>query len=184
MAKVVANHLHELRQSRYLANALAVIIPESNLPLIALDLEQTMRGLKIPNILFMTEDRGNSNALDMPGSVTTVKKKREMVFIMINYYMKISKISFSENFLVSLLENTNLDNVQVEFIQQLRKFSQQRITTRNHRENVDEVHVVYNGKMCGANDDFVMALLIAVYHHRVFFKEEKYSAYWFGSRQF
>lgn len=165
-----------------LRDALIVMIPESNLPVIAVELEKSLRrDFKIQNLTFMTEDKGNDNARDMPGSVTTARKKKEMVYIMIHTYMKNYQISFSSDFVWVIKEQQSIESVYDEFIQQLRKFSQKRIVTRNHHENTDQVHFAYSGKMCGANDDFVMALLIAVYHQRVFFDDEKYQMYRFGA---
>lgn len=151
------------------------MIPESNLPGLAMDLQNSLRiEYKVKNLLFMTEDTGNTNARDMPGSVTTARKKKDMVYMLINRYMRSEAISFSTDFDWVSKEDNTIESVYDEFVSQLRKFSQKRITTRNHHENVDVVHIAYSGKMCGANDDFVMALMIAVYHHWVFFNDERY----------
>ena len=140
--------------------------------------------MQTPNLTFILEDRGNSAVRDMPGSYTTARSKVQMFYLFRNQYMKKGMVKFSEDFLVANREFASLppDKVKDEFVAEMRKFAQKRITRRNNRDGgYDEIEFAYSGKVAGVNDDFVMALMIGVLSYQQFLSpsnRDKYGKYW------
>lgn len=175
VAEVVQLHVEKCRSLRALRGATAIIIPESNLPFAATELQRELKDtLKLDNHLFMLEDGGNGRK-DLPGSVTTHTKKLEMVNLLIKDYLQCNRICYHDPFLVMLEDDSAVpDSVQLEVTRQLRGFKQKR---RYKQDAEDQVacQIIYTGKEpVGTNDDFVIALLIAVYYEKKFREEGRY----------
>jgi hypothetical protein len=181
VADVVVSHINRCREIKGLRNALAVIIPESNLPFAAVELQRELKQYnpRLENHMFMLEDGGSSkstNVKDLPGSVTTHTKKNEMVHLLINQYLQPKQVCFHKPFLVTMEEDSGVpDSVQLEVTRQLRGFKQKR-RYRPDAEDQVKCQIIYTGKEpVGTNDDFVMALLIAVYYEKKFREDPRYA---------
>jgi hypothetical protein len=179
VAQVVKMHVDRCRsQIRALKHATAIIIPESNLPFAAVELQRELKsGLEaaLDNHLFMLEDGGGNGRKDLPGSVTTHTKKLEMVDLLIKEYLEPRRICYHDPFLCTLEDDSAVpDSVQLEVTRQLRGFKQK----RRYRPDADDqvvCQIIYTGKEpVGTNDDFVIALLIAVYYERKFRQDARY----------
>ena len=83
---------------------MAIIIPESNLPFAAVDLQKEVKyTYRLDNHMFMLEDGGNGRK-DLPGSVTTHTKKLEMVQILIDIILfKLELLLIGNLLLVAVL---------------------------------------------------------------------------------
>jgi hypothetical protein len=184
VANVVASHVRKCRELKSLQYAIAIIIPESNLPFCSRELQKDMKEVvRLDNHIFMTEDSsgyGVNGRKDLPGSITTHNKKLEMVDILINTYLQQNRICFHQPFIVSQEDIAGVESVQLEVVSQLRGFKKR----RKHKFDADDqvvCQIIYTGKEpAGKNDDFVMALLIAVYNYREFMRLEKYRPYRIG----
>ena len=178
VAEVVYAHVERCRQITALKRALAIIVPESNLPFAAVDLQKELKyTLRLENHMFMLEDGGNGRK-DLPGSVTTHTKKLEMVQLLIKHYLQPQRICYHDPFIVVMDEMAGVEDVQLEVTKQLRGFKQKRRYHTDAEENV-ACQIIYTGKEpVGTNDDFVMALLIAVYHEKKFREDPRYAPYW------
>ncbi len=183
MADVVYAHVAKCRALSALAHAKVVIIPESNLPFAAVDLQKELKYGNVElcrpplyNMLFMMEDGGKGRK-DLPGSVTTHTKKLEMVELLIKQYLRPQRICYHNPFLVVMDDMAGVEDVQLECTKQLRGFKQK----RRYRQDADEqvvCQIIYTGKEpVGHNDDFVMALMIACYHEKKFREDARYHAY-------
>lgn len=138
-----------------------------------------MRDLQVTRCIFMNEDNnpGSQYRNDLPGSLTTRTNKPEMVECLIEDYFKKRRIVFHRDFIVAEPEYSTVNDVQGEFVRQLRNFCCKRKECRA-RDGSTYFEKFYLGKIGGGNDDFVLALLIGVYMHRQFFSNRKYSLYW------
>jgi hypothetical protein len=181
VADVVHAHVLKCRELRALRHAQAVIIPESNLPFAAVDLQKELKygnqyRRPLENMLFMMEDGGNGRK-DLPGSVTTHTKKLEMVELLVKQYLRPNRICYHHPFQVVMDDMAGVEDVQLECTKQLRGFKQK----RKYRQDADEqvaCQIIYTGKEpVGSNDDFVMALLIACYHEQKFRTDARYHVY-------
>ena len=177
-AQMVVRHIEACKQLPFLEYALPIIIPESNLPLVAMQLQHTLKHDYKFRCQFMTEDKNkNDPGYNLPGAITTHTNKAESVNILIQNYLKPNKIVFYHDFLVEASESaeaTSGINVKREFERQLREF--QRIKKyKDGRDGSKYVDFSYHGKVSGRNDDFVMTLLIAVRMFKVFSEKEKYA---------
>lgn len=177
MAEVVQLHVEKCRSEiRALRGATAIIIPESNLPFAAVELQRELKNtLKLENHLFMLEDGGNGRR-DLPGSVTTHTKKLEMVNLLIKEYLQLNRVCYHAPFMCTLEDDSAVpDSVQLEVTRQLRGFKQR----RRYRTDADDqvaCQIIYTGKEpVGTNDDFVIALLIAVYYEKKFREDGRYA---------
>jgi hypothetical protein len=137
-------------------------------------------GVDLERHIFMYEDSKGGGIKDLPGSITTHRKKLEMVDIFIKVYLQKNKICFHKPFIVTQ-EVAGIEDVQLEVIKQLRGFKKRR-KYKFDSDDQNVCQIIYTGKEpAGKNDDFVMALLIAVYHHKVFFTDPRYQRFWFGN---
>lgn len=177
-ADMVVRHIERCKELPFLQYALPIIIPESNLPLIAMQLQRDLKRDYKVRWQFMTEDK-NKNDLGhtLPGSVTTHTNKLESVNILTQNYLKKNKIVFYQDFVVAAsegAETTSGINVKKEFERQLRDFARIK-KYKDARDGSKYVEFSYHGKSSGCNDDFVMTLLIAVRMHKIFWEKEKYA---------
>jgi hypothetical protein len=182
VADVVEKHVCECRKLKALSNATAIIIPESNLPFAAVQLQRELKEKRLENHIFILDDsgrkRGNAGNYvykDLPGSITTHAKKIEMVQLLIREYLQPGRICYHDPFIVTMEEDSAIvDFVQLEVTRQLRGFKQKR-RYRTDGEDTVRCQIVYTGKEpVGTNDDFVMALLLAVYHERDFRTDQRF----------
>ena len=181
VGRVVKSHIEKCREIKALQYALAVIIPEAN-GTGQLDIVRALNNEHyVENKMFMTEDssgRGRGRQRDLPGSVTTHRKKLEMVHILSHDYLKRGLIGFAHGFVVAERESCRVPDVQLEIVKHTRNFRKQRIYTTD-AEGAPQCEVIFTGKKTGdKNDDFIMALLLAVYNRQIFFESDAYSHYW------
>ena len=108
---MVASHIKKCREIPALTHALAVVIPESNLPVIATGILRGLKGLALRGCIFMTEEdnKGSSIRYDMPGSITTHKNKPEMVH-MLKETMRAKRVVFYRHFIVAEAEFSAVDD--------------------------------------------------------------------------
>lgn len=174
---MIQQHVTECKKIPFLAYALPIITVESNMHTIAQEVARTLKLSLRMKCQFMTEDKSKAGTQeDIPGSFTTRTNKLEMIQILINSYFNPRLIKFYENFVVTVSEGeeaTSFINVKNEFVRELRDFSRIK-KYKTTSEGTQIVQFFYNGKTKGANDDLVMALLIAVLMHRRFTTEDKY----------
>ena len=181
VGQIVASHIAKCRTHPFLANCLAIVIPECNMATIAQNIMIAMRQLNVPRCIFMTEDndKGAAHQYDMPGSLTTRRNKPEMVTVLIEDFMKKQKLVFYRDFIVAEWESSVVDDVKKEFVQQLRTFLRKKKAMKQ-RDGTVLFETFYSGKHNGGTDDFVLTLMIGVYMHFKFFKNQKYQQYWHG----
>lgn len=170
-------HVKKCKEIRFLQYALPIIIPESNLVTVAAELQRTLKLNLQMKCQFMTEDkRKHSMETELPGNVTTHQNKIEMISILINTYLKPGKICLYHDFVVTVSEGeeaTQVVDVKKELIRQMRDFAKiKRIKTAGDGSPI--ATFVYNGKTKGANDDLVMAVLMAGLMRRWFVTKPKY----------
>ncbi len=180
---MVAQHVTYCRHhNEHLRNALAVIIPESNMGTVALNLALAMkRDIKLPNCMFVTEDSSRPGGeKDLPGSITTRRNKQEMVQLLKSKYLQTATICFHAPFMVSELERSRVNDVQQEIVKQLRGFCKQR-RQRHDQEGNLITEIVYTGKppIGSGDDDYVITLMLAAYHEKRFFLNPRHQPYWF-----
>ena len=190
VAGIVDAHITACRKIPALAHAWAIIIPESNLPHIAEGLRESLKDeYKVPRMVFMMEDghgQGKRRVFDLPGSMTTERNKREAVDILRDQYLRPEQICFNDPFIWVYPDVRIVPDVKLEIMDHLRNFKK-KLLPRKERTTAEISEVTYTGKLSGnKNDDFVSALLIAVYNKREFWKEAnraKYGTYWgFGEQ--
>lgn len=165
---------------------MAVIIPESNLPFASTEMVNRIKEMNLENYIFVRDDNSHNSIeggrLDLPGSITTRKKKLEMIHILIEEYMKEERIYFNSSFIISQPDYSCIDDVYAEVVKELRTYCKK----KKARRDPDGSHIfeiTYTGKPpCGSNDDFVLTLLMLVYQHKKFFEDRKNEKYWFGAR--
>ena len=171
-------HVHECRRRiPALASALPVIVPEANLPSVALELMRAIKALGLA-AFFMTEDHnpGSAIARDLPGCYTTRTNKLEMVAVLRDHYLARHALSFAQPFIVAAEPGTcQVRDVRAEFMTQMRKFSRIR-RERLEADGSTVYEYFYSGKKVGANDDFPMTLCIGVFMHDKFAHNPKYAA--------
>ena len=179
VSSVIASHIAKCRRLSFLRQALAIIIPESNLPTIAQHIVHSMRELNVARCIFMNEDNNPGSAFrnDLPGSITTRSNKPEMVTCLIEDYFKKRRIVFYRDFIVAESDYSVLEDIQGEYVKQLRGFCRKRKECRA-RDGSTYFETFYLGKIQGGNDDYVLALLIGVFMRRRFFSNPKYRMYW------
>lgn len=129
--------------------------------------------------IFMIEDKAsNSLQRDLPGSITTKKRKLDMIDLLKTKYLKPGNIGFFFQFISANQERSRLDDIKVEIIKEMRAFEKKKkLKVNNEGESYYEIF--YNGKSNG-EDDYVLATAIGVYWKEVFFDKNsrKYSFYW------
>lgn len=180
VAQLLVEHIYQCRRIKHLQYAMPVIIPESNLPYIAQQLQMDVRQMYRESIVFMMEDAGSRTAMqkDLPGSVTTHRKKNEMVINLQNKYLKLGKVLFNTMFINVRFDELPFDDIQVEIMKQLRGFRQKRCYKLDTEGN-SVCQLIFTGKApVGQNDDFVMVLLIGCYYQQIFFENPIYRTYW------
>lgn len=192
VASLVAAHVTLCRQrSEHLRNALAVIIPEANLPFASIDMCQALKNqLQLPNCIFVMEDRSQGYAsgtsqqaqYDMPGSHTTRAKKAQMMHLLKTRYMQTRRICFHAPFVQADLERCRVPCMKSEIVKQLRGFCQKLVPRVSHDGTIAS-ELVYSGKppIGSGDDDYVIVLLMAVYQEKRFFENPRNQCYWFGS---
>lgn len=179
----MAQHVTYCRQhNEHLRNALAVIIPESNMGTVSLNLALAMkRDVRLPNCMFVMEDSSQKGGeKDLPGSITTKRNKQEMVTLLKTEYLQAGKICFHIPFMVSEVERSRVDNVQQEIVKQVRNFCKQRKQRHDHEGNL-VTEIIYTGKppVGSGDDDYVIALIMGPYHKKRFFLNPRNQPYWF-----
>ena len=170
VAQLIVEHIKKCRLIKHLQYALAIIIPESNLPFIAMQLQFEIKNrFQLENHYFMMGDSGSGNGMkDLPGSITTHKKKLEMVHMIKENYMKNGRICFNNPFIVTRDDELPFDDLKTEIMKQMRGFRKKR-WYKTDTEGNSICQLIYTGKEpIGHNDDFVMTLLIAVYNEKIF----------------
>jgi hypothetical protein len=179
VADVVAQHIAHCKQLPFLRYAHPIIIPESNLPMMAMELQNKLKHTLQVNCTFMTEDKSHAGALaDLPGSYTTRQNKLEMVYSFIEHYLKTDRVVFHQDFVVAVSESMMVTaspgNIQKLFVRQLRDFARIK-KYRVDKDGTTLCEFFFSGKNSGSNnDDFVMALLIAILMHKRFWSKDKY----------
>jgi hypothetical protein len=179
VSQIIANHVLECkRRIPRLQRALPVIIPESNLPCMALEIQRTLKMQLNFECIFMTEDkRKGQKSGNLPGNITTHRNKEEMVTYFKEKYLATGKIFVRPDFIVASSEGPDVTDgvadVKHEFERQMRDFSR---IKRYYRAPDQSTYVrfFHHGKIDGKNDDFVMALLMAPYMYRIFCASDKY----------
>ncbi len=170
-------HVSACKKLPFLSYAMPVIIPESNLPLVAMQLQRTLKNDLEFVCQFMTEDKNKkSMQSDLPGSVTTHDNKLEMVYTFINNYLKTDKVVFHKDFVVAVSESVETTSgicVKKEFERQLRDFTRIK-KYKNTQDGSQQCVFFFNGKGSGQTDDLVMSLLIGILMHKRFWSKEKY----------
>ena len=179
VAEVIVAHVREVRRRLpHLQLAKAVIIPESNMSHIPVQLKSDIETYYcLENHCFMIEDRSVAGReMDTPGSRTTHKKKNEMCALLGEFYLSPNKLRVLAEPITTQSEYSPVDDVREEFMKQMRAFKQE---MRYHTgpDGAPEAELIYSGKKSG-NDDLVMALLIAIYAQRRFFQDPRYSSQW------
>lgn len=184
IAGIVASHIECCRQaSRHLQYAWAVIIPEANLPFASLDMMQVMRSrIQLERYNFVLDDKSSPDGrADLPGSITTHKKKHQMVHLLKESYLKPGRLQFCKQLVVAHPEFSILQDPKAEVIEQLRGFMEKR-KYKPMPDGTIWCERFYTGKEpIGHNDDFVMALLLAVYHHKRFWEDPHNERYYNGA---
>jgi hypothetical protein len=179
VSQVIIAHVNECRKYSALKNARVIIMPEANIASQILNLQTTLRKEGATEPVFMTEDKASASALqrDLPGSITTRKRKRDMIDLLQTKYLKPGNIGFFFQFITSS-DLTRLDDIKAEVIKEMRSFEKKKkLKINNEGEAVHEIF--YNGKSNG-EDDYVIAAAMGVYWKEVFFDKNsrKYSFYW------
>lgn len=175
---MIETHVAKCKEIPFLRYALPIIIPESNLPTMAAELQRTLKLNLQMKCQFMTEDkRKHSMEAQLPGNITTHKNKIEMINLLINTYLKPGRICLYHDFVVTVSEGeeaTQIVNVKQELIRQMRDFARiKRIKTAS--DGSQRCEFVFNGKTKGANDDLVMAILMSGLMHKWWCEKPKYS---------
>ena len=184
VAGVVDAHIAACRKLRGLENAWAIVIPESNMPHMAMALQDALENdYRTPKCVFMMEDSSSTahgaRRYDLPGSITTHRNKLESVDLLRDQFLKPERCLFHAQFVVAQQELSMLEDVQAEIVAQLRNFKKVRLARRD-RAQADINEVTYTGKKTGGkNDDFVSTALISVYNRRLFWQDPRgvYRAY-------
>lgn len=180
VSQLVVQHVIKCREIRHLNYAKVVIIPECNLPHIAQQLQEDIKNVyRLHNHCFMIEDSGKPGARDLPGNITTHKSKLEMVHLLKSKYLQTNNIFFYEKFINVRYQDLPFDDIRLEIMTQLRGFRQKR-WYRVNAEGNSICEIIYTGKppTGDGDDDFVMAILIAVYCERKFFDDKRYVSEW------
>jgi hypothetical protein len=185
VSAVLANHIRHCRaqrfgenRTRYLHDAYAIVIVEANLPTIADEILEKIKIANVPRVKFMTQvdNKNSSIRRDVPGSMTTGKNKPIMAKLLIDY-MKNGHIVFCKDFVVCELELCPFADTQKEVVSHLRNFCLRRKPIKA-RDGTIIYERHFSGKFNGHDDDFVLAIMIALFNHGVFFSDKRYRAYW------
>ncbi len=158
------------------------MVPECNLPHIAQALRDSVRDDYGENYLFMMEDssdRKQGAIRDMPGSLTSERNKRESAEMLRDLYLKPGLCRLHRPFISTNSAVAVQQDIESLVLGHLANYKLRRILRRDHAgAEVNEIY--FTGKLTGdRNDDFVSALLIAVWNKREFFRDPdgKYAAY-------
>jgi hypothetical protein len=179
VAQLVVEHIRQCRRLKHLTYAMPIVIPESNLPYIAQQLQIDVKRMYNDKIVFMMEDSGSKMVdKDLPGSMTTHRKKNTMVTLLQNEYLKPGRLSFHRSFVNVKFEELPFDDIKIEIMKELRGFRQKRCYKLD-AEGQSICQLIFTGKApIGQNDDFVMVLLMGCYNEKLFFEDARYSMYW------
>jgi hypothetical protein len=174
---MVVRHIARCKEIAFLKEAIPVIIPESNMPLVALALQRSLKHDYKLKCQFMTEDKNrNAKQKELPGMITTYHNKLKMVALMQKALAKENGIVMYPDFVVASsegVESTTGINIRKEFESQFREF--QRIKQYcTDATGAAYAKFFYNGKRGGGNDDFVMSTMIGLFMHQLFEESEKY----------
>jgi hypothetical protein len=136
--------------------------------------------LRLPKCLFMMEDsKGKGPYRDTAGSITSERNKRESAELLRDQYLKPGQACFHARFVTVHLEVAIEQDVKSLLVAQLRNYKMKRIAYKDHG-GAQRYEIYFSGKWTGdKNDDFVSAMLIAVYNKREFWLDPdgKYRAY-------
>lgn len=181
VADVLCRHVTACRRLPGLEKALAIIVPEANMPHIAMSLREEVQEVRrLPAVLFMMEDsKGHGQYRDTAGSITTERNKREAVEMLRELYLKPGQLGFHAKFVCVHFDVGVGVEVKEMLVAHLRNYKFKRIAYKDHG-GATRYEIYYSGKWTGdKNDDFVSAILIAVYNKREFWldKEHKYRQY-------
>ena len=177
---VLVSHIAHIRKLKGFENAMAVIIPESNLPVIPEELLRAIKNSQISNCMFMNENEDSSKTgiitalSDLPGSKTHRGNKPTMAKMMETILLK-KNIIFHDHFTVAFPEYSNCGIVKDEMYNEFLNFKREVIQSKLDPHKGSELK--YHGKDNGNNDDLVMAALIGPYSFRKFLSDDKYKVY-------
>jgi hypothetical protein len=182
---IIQKHVNKLREISYFRYALAVIIVENNVPLVADDIRRVVtRRLQLHNTYFMPENNKSSSVQhDIPGCRTLHSNKLEMVHILKEYYMIPKKIALYSGFISAQeAESSKCLDVKKELIKELRGFSRVK-KSRPSPDGSEIMEFFYSGKVNNLDDDYVLCLLIGVFMHKRFVEEVRFSEIRWRSRR-
>ena len=189
---MIAAHVTLCRaRNQHLRNALAVIIPEANLPFAAVDMCAAMKHqIQLDNHMFVMEDRSQgyrssrsqAPQYDLPGSHTTRAKKAQMMHLITTRYMQPRRICFHQPFMIAEVDRCRVPDLKAEVVKQIRGFCK-KLKPRVNHDGCIEQEIVYSGKppIGSGDDDYVMVLLMAPYHEQRFFENPRNQSYFMGS---
>lgn len=185
VGQIVASHIEACRSRPGFRNALAIVIPESNLPSIPEGILRELKELRLDNLILMNEDGSDSKhggirvgyngGKDLAGSRTTRLNKPRMVSNMIKTLSK-SRVIFYKNFVVSQPDYTTVGDIKESIIRQFQDYCRKLHFTLNDPTKAAEI--IYTGKLNNGKDDFPMAIMINLLMHQVFWSRAKYKKYW------
>jgi hypothetical protein len=156
---------------------MAVIIPEANLPDIAMGVMRRIRETGLENTFFMAEDQnpGAGQQRDLAGAYTTRKNKNMMVDVLRDVYIRPLACSFHMPFIVAgEIGICHKHDIRAEFVSEMRQFAEIKVPVQQ-RDGSVEFERQFSGKAVRADDDFVMALCIGVYMHDRFTQDPRYA---------
>lgn len=183
VAGVIISHIEKVRSLPGFKRSLAVIIIESNLPVIAgdvlLEIKKIQSHTNLGDIIFMNENDSKDSGLRLSGAVgsKTTKFNKPLMFKELTNQLQNRTILLYKKFIVSQEEFSTCGDIKEEFISELRNFKKEIVFPKN-QTNDFETKVIYYGKSKnGDNDDFVMALGIIVLMAKYFITKDKYIPY-------
>jgi hypothetical protein len=189
LGQCVAKHIQAVRRLPAFREATAVVVVESNLPLIAESVRRTLEQSRVPRILVLCEDRkrarsalGAMDAEVRAGTRTTRQNKPEMVAAMTRL-LQMRSLAFHAHFVVAQPERQPVDephprdNILTELANFKREFKMPK--TRTQAAYVRPT-MAYSGRHPGggrARDDYVMCLGISLLAYELFLASPVYAAY-------
>lgn len=176
VADVIRSHIEKIRNYKpsIFLNSKFIVIPESNLPGLAVDVRQQVKRLQIKNLMFMNEDgissKNSKSLTEGPGVKTTRYNKPIMVELLIKV-LRSRNIIFFHTFIISQPGLAFIQNLKEEYMKQMRAFS--RIQKLSNDAEIG-TQIIYNGKTHGNNDDCVMVTMLNLKMAQKFFEDAKY----------
>jgi len=176
---VLYNHILACRRLPGLANALPIVVPEANMAHISMSLrDHVQEELGLKCLFLMEDNKGKGPYRDTAGSITSERNKRESAEMLRDLYLKPGLACFHKHFVTVHLEVAIDQDVKSVLVGQMRNYKMKRLAYKDHGGAL-RYEPYYSGKWTGdKNDDFVSAMLIAVYNKREFWRNtEKYRVY-------